>query len=456
MPDDVSGFASAGGDAQRRARAALCIERFEAHFGRPPQVIAWAPGRVNVIGEHTDYNGLPVLPMAIERGILVAGATRADKQFYLANADPRFAPRSYELAPQLARGRAGDWANYHKAAALGVMSACGGAAMHGGDFFVDGNLPAGGGLSSSAALVVASALACLELHESAVRPLELASILAAAERFVGTQSGGMDQAVCLLGQAGAALRIDFDPLRTCPVPVPPGAAFVVCHSLVTAEKSGAAQAAYNRRVAECRLACRVLERLLGASLPRPLERLGDLARMFPDRPLSEFVEVLESGLPPRPLDLREVAERIGAPIEGLALEIGAKPRSRDKYALLQRARHVLTEAERVDRAEAALRDGDWAVLSAVMTASHTSCRDDYEVSCAEIEALVEAAKEAGALGARLTGAGFGGCTINLVETAQVSLFCAMIERSFYKRRGGGFPDHCIVVTPSGGASVMRL
>jgi galactokinase len=127
------------------------------------------------------------------------------------------------------------------------------------------------------------------------------------------------------------------------------------------------------------------------------------------------------------------------------------------YALLQRATHVLTEADRVERAQAALRAGDWAGLGVLMDASHASCRDDFEVSCPELEELVAAAKQAGAYGSRLTGAGFGGCTVNLVHKSDLSLFCTMIERTFYRRRGiRGAPSQCFEVVPSGGARVVRV
>jgi galactokinase len=312
-------------------------------------------------------------------------------------------------------------------------------------------------LSSSSAVVVGSALALLAVNDRSLPPLQLAALAAASERYVGTQSGGMDQAVCLLAQPGHALRIDFDPLRARPVTVPAGYAIVVCHSLVEAEKSGASRAAYNGRVVECRLACRVLERVLGASLPRPLASFGELRRLFPDRSLADFAAILENALPPRPLRLEEIADRVATPHEHLAALVGGRPRAGTTYALVQRARHVLTEAERVDQAEAALAAGDWLGLSALVDASHASCRDDFGVSSPALERLVAAAKEAGAVGARLTGAGFGGCTINLVPSGDASLFHTLIERSFYQstagvRRG----DHCFTVTPSAGASVMRV
>jgi galactokinase len=433
------------------------VRAFHTRFGRRAEVAVRAPARVNIIGEHTDYNGLPVLPMAIERQVLIAAARRDDRRVQLENCDARFGPRNYQLQAGIRRFAAGDWGNYHKAAAQGLLAAIGPDVLRGGDFLVSGDIPPGAGLSSSSALVVGSALAVLAINDRSLPPLQLAELTATAERYVGTQSGGMDQAVCLLAEAGHALRIDFDPLGARPVALPPGYRIVVCHSLVEAEKSGAARAAYNSRVAECRLACRVLDCLLGTSLPRPLTAFGDLRRLFPDRSLADFVAVLESALPARPMRLEEIAARVALPIEHLAALVGDTSHAGATYALVQRARHVLTEAERVEQAEAALAAGDWLELSGLINASHASCRDDFGVSGPALEALVAAGRAAGATGARLTGAGFGGCTINLVPSADASLFTTLIERSFYKnrpvaRRG----DHCFPVSPCPGASVMRI
>jgi galactokinase len=137
--------------------------------------------------------------------------------------------------------------------------------------------------------------------------------------------------------------------------------------------------------------------------------------------------------------------------------VGRDARPNATYAIVRRARHVLTEAERVDQAEAALAAGDWLSLSALMDASHASCRDDYEVSSPALEELIAAAKAAGALGARLTGAGFGGCTVNLVPSGDASFFLAMLERSFYQHKAAARGrEHMFQVTASPGASVIRL
>ena len=437
-------------------RASRLLDSFRTTTGRPARCLVRAPGRVNLLGEHTDYNGLPVLPMAIDRSVMIALAPREDRTIRLFNASTDFARRSYKLSDAIRPYADGDWGNYSKAAAQGLAHHCGAQLQHGADLLVDGTIPSGAGLSSSSALVVANALAVLAANDVDVPYETLAELLPVAERYVGTLSGGMDQATSLLARAGHALRIDFFPLRVRTVPLPVGYSIVVCHSLVQAEKSGAAKQAYNLRVIECRLACRVLESMLGTGLPRSLHTLGDLTALFPHRSLLDFLPNLAAQLPERSLSLAEVATLIGTSPERLRDECGAVG---DAFALLRRTRHIFSEAERVEQAEAALRSGDALAFGQLMDASHGSCRDDYEISCPELEELIRIAKEAGALGARLTGAGFGGCTVNLVAESDVSGFLTRIDRYFYRSR----LDHAervgsyrFIFKPQAGAAVFRL
>jgi N-acetylgalactosamine kinase len=437
-------------------RASRLIDAFRATTGRPARGVVRAPGRVNLLGEHTDYNGLPVLPMAIDRSVLIALAPRADRTMRLFNTAARFVPRTYTLSDTISPYASGDWGNYSKAAAQELARHCGAPLHHGAELLVDGNIPSGAGLSSSSALVVANALALLAANDVELAFETLAELLPVAERYVGTLSGGMDQATSLLARAGHALRIDFFPLRVRTVPVPTGYSIVVCHSLVQAEKSGAAKQAYNQRVIECHLVCRVLDQLLGGVLPRSLNTLGDLAVLFPHRALLEFMPYLTAQLPERPLSLAEVATLIGTSPQRLHDECGA---GGDAFALLRRARHVLSEAERVEQAEKALRAGDALAFGQLMDASHGSCRDDYEISCTALEELIAIAKDAGAVGARLTGAGFGGCTVNLVPEADVPGFLTRIDRYFYRSRlahSERVGDYRFIFKPQAGAAVFRL
>jgi N-acetylgalactosamine kinase len=438
-------------------RGARLLAAFRHRFGCTPTAITCAPGRVNLLGEHTDYNGLPVLPMAIDRNVLVAGARRPDPRVELDNVDARFPPRQYALGTEIEPFAAGDWGNYSKAAAQALARACDGV-RHGARLLVDGNIPSGAGLSSSSALVVANALALLAANEVEVPYRTLAELLPIAERYVGTLSGGMDQATSLLAASGHALRIDFFPLRVRTVPLPAGHSVVVCHSLVSAEKAGAAKRNYNLRVIECRLACRVLERALGTSVPRGLHTLGDLATWFPGRPLLDFVAHCSATLPDRALRLAEIAAIIGTRPERLRAECEIGESLGDRFALLPRLRHVLSEAERVMQAEKVLLAGDAVAFGRLMDASHASCRDDYEISCAALEDLVRLAKEAGALGARLTGAGFGGCTVNLVRDDAVGAFLERIDRYFYAGRlepAARVSLYRFVFQPQSGAHVVR-
>jgi len=440
------------------------VRRFGQRFGRPPTLVVRAPGRVNLLGEHTDYNGLPVMPMAIDRCVLIAAAARADRRVVLANANPAFGERELEISADIPPGAAGDWGNYAKAAVQGLVRF--GSAQedglrleHGADLLVVGDIPAGAGLSSSSALVVANALAILAANQVEVARTELAELLPGAERYVGTLSGGMDQAVSLLAQEGMALRIDFFPLRTRLVPLPKGYSILVCHSLVQAEKSGAAKRAYNLRVIECRLVCRALERVLGASLPRGLPTMGELANVFPDRALSENLPSLMQVVPDRPLSLVGVAAAIGMDPEELRRSCEIPREVGDRFSLVTRARHVLTEADRVNQAELALGRGDVHSFARLMNASHASCRDNYAISCPQIEELVEHAKDAGAIAARLTGAGFGGCTVNLVADESVRGFLQHMDRTFYGKHlghGDAASNHRFAFHPQAGAGVVRL
>lgn len=231
------------------SRRDIALRHFRDVTGRQASGVAFAPGRVNLIGEHVDYHGGPVLPAALSRGVTVAWAPRSDRWIHATSVRSGGAaphpPAQIDLdAVGPARG-GGDWADYLRAAATMASGA------RGLDLVVSSDLPEASGLSSSSALVVAAGLAMLgatgRLGDwTDARRLGLAAAFARAERYVGTEGGGMDQAVSLGGQAGRALRIDFDPLRWRPVPIPASFRFIIAHTGVRAEKSGAARARYNQ------------------------------------------------------------------------------------------------------------------------------------------------------------------------------------------------------------------
>lgn len=318
-----------------------------------------APGRVNLIGEHIDYHGLPVLPIAMRRSVRVAFRPREDHQIR-AVSEGAYGRREFTWTAGLEPASPGDWENYLRAAAQAVAGKWG--IGNGVDAAIVSDLPPAAGLSSSSALIVAFTLSLLEANRHQPTFDELMEILPDGEQFVGTRGGGMDHAASLASREGCASLIGFAPLSVRLIPVPEDWAFLVAHSLTVAEKAGAARQQYNsRRVAST----------------TALRHLG----------FASYGEAIEAGAP-----------------EALAATL----QSADEQASFL---HVTTEALRVRAAVAALEKRDAAAFGPLLLASHESLRDRLGVSCPALDRLVDAAMLSGALGARLTGAGFGGCAV---------------------------------------------
>jgi len=369
--------------------------------------VARAPGRVNLIGEHTDYNGLPVLPMALDREIVLAFEPRADRRVILRNSDARFPAIDFELGEEIPPDAGGAWGNYVRAAGQALWREAG--PLVGIEGEVSSTLPVASGLSSSSAMVVATAIALLDASHKSVPRERLMDLLARGERYVGLEGGGMDQAISLGGVAGSALRIDFRPsLTLTPVRVPEAWRVIVAPSLVEARKSAGAKDAYNARVRECR-------------------------------------EALARGTGHGARDYQELLARVSVP-EALA---AARPLLDD--VLFRRFRHVVTEGARVDAAVEALRAADLAAFGALLRASHASLRDDYEVSSKELDELVAISEGAGAAGARLTGAGFGGSIVAVASSDFSDAVLSALSRDYYRPRG--VPSAAFVAVPSAGARV---
>jgi N-acetylgalactosamine kinase len=421
------------------ARIGRVVRLFAKEFPGDRQIfVVRAPGRVNLIGEHTDYNGLAVLPIAIDRDILLVGSPRGDSFIRASNSNASFAPRRFESSDSIPEYPAGDWGNYAKAAAQSLSRHFAGRRLCGFDAMVDGNIPIASGLSSSSALVVAFALAICAANGLDVDRLQLAELLAHGEHYVGTRGGGMDQAVCLLARPGHALKTDFFPLRVEHTPLPRGYRFVVCNSLVAAPKSAAAQSAYNLRASETRIAATVLGRALNKMGRRPdgFKRLGDLYSESLNMGDKDIGALIEETFVEESYSLDETARMLGAKPDDVSQQYfgafdKAEIASITGLKLRSRTRHVIAEGRRVDRAAEALRNERAEEFGRLMNESHQSCANDYEISTPELDALVSIARDAGALGARLTGAGFGGCTINLVAEDAVERFVEIVEKKYY-------------------------
>jgi galactokinase len=343
-------------------------------------LVVTAPGRVNLIGEHIDYHGLPVLPMALRRGIRVDFRARADRAIRATSEG--YGTREFEWTADLEPVSAGDWENYLRAAARVAATFLPGTRA-GVDAAIASDLPAAAGLSSSSALIVAFTLGLLRANGYNPSFEELMAVLPDGEQFVGTRGGGMDHAASLGSRAGCASLISFEPLSVRHVPIPPGWAFLIADSGVRAEKSGAAREEYNVR------------RAAGTAA---LARLG--LRTYRDA-APEMAEWLDDS------------------------------REHDAF------QHVTTEAARVGAAVEALAQNDLPRFGRLLTESHVSLRDRLGVSCPELDRLVGMAMRNGAAGARLTGAGFGGCAVICCERSRVSMLRAAIPDAIEVEAGRG-------------------
>jgi galactokinase len=355
------------------------LRRNFADFSGGEGNIYFAPGRVNLIGEHVDYSGGFVLPASLSLGVAVAIAPRPDATLRLRSEDLN---ETVEF-PLAVAPRQGDvhWSDYVKGVIWALAAK--GCALRGADMLVRGNVPLGAGLSSSAALEVASAFALLDIAAQSLGPMDLALACQAAENsFVGAQCGIMDQFAATHGQPGCALFLDCEDLHWRALPLAKSHGWVIADSLV---RHSHASGAYNTRRNDSMV----------------------LAQIVRER---------------RP-DVHSLRELTAADVEGLSPDL---PRP-----LAARLRHIVGENRRVLAAVSALGRGDMGVLGELLTASHASLRDDYAVSCRELDLLVDMALDLpGVAGARMVGGGFGGCTLSLVEKTQVGPFVENLRERY--------------------------
>ena len=355
---------------------------FQSRFNCEPRFFR-APGRVNLIGEHTDYNGGFVLPMAIERGTTIAAAAREDRKIFVRSVNLNETGEIDLNAPE--QKLRGSWLDFVEGVARILERR--GAKLRGADLLIDSDVPTGAGLSSSAALEISVGLALSEIFGSPIEKVQLALVGQAAEHeFVGAKVGIMDQYVSALGRKNHALLIDCRSLEAEQIPfATQEAAIVICDSKV---KHQLAASEYNTRRAECEEAVEILREFLPGITQLRDVGVGDFEKYAEDLPT----------------------------------------------IIRKRCRHVVTENERALNAAEALKKNDLTEFGRLMWLSHVSLRDDYEVSCRELDVLVEIASHCeGVLGGRMTGGGFGGSTVNLVRRESVENFTEKI-RDEYRRQ----------------------
>ncbi|HEX9365973.1 MAG TPA: galactokinase [Vicinamibacterales bacterium] len=356
-----------------------------------------APGRVNLIGEHTDYNDGFVMPVAIDRFTRVTLEPRRDRLLIVRSA-------AYPDTVTIDLDRPGDgplgtWSDYVRGVAAVLERQ--GWRLKGADLTITTDVPMGAGLSSSAALEVAVGYALLDQAGHAIDRTALARACQAAEHeFAGTHCGVMDQFIACHGRAGHALMLDTRTLDAAWLPVPPGVAVIVCNTMT---KHALATDGYNERRADCEAGVRAL----AIRLPR-IRALRDVTL--------DDLEANRDALDGR---------------------------------VFRRCRHVVTENARVQSAAAVLRAGDVDALGDLMRASHLSMRDDFEISTPEVDVMVESAMRVdGTIGARMTGGGFGGCTVNLVRAEHTKAFTTGVG-ALYEAATGRVPDIYTCVASDG-------
>lgn len=375
-------------------------QEFRKQFPQAAQpIVVCAPGRVNLIGEHTDYNDGYVLPMAVNSRMLFAGSLRDDREVHLYSLN--FQQKSVFNLDDIKIAKKATWSNYIRGVCTMFQEFT---HLHGMNLALEGNIPQGAGLSSSAALEVGVALLIRNLHHLDTSLVDLVKISQRAENeFVGVQCGIMDQFISMFGAKDHVLFLDCRSLNYRLVPAPfdqTDTSVVVVDSGV---KRGLVDSEYNMRRKQCNQAVAELQK----ELPQ-IKALRDVC--------IEHMDLIDNLAP----------------------------------ALAKRARHVVTENQRVLDAVRLLKSGQIAEFGELMYQSHQSLSDDYEVSCRELDLLVELARSVpGTLGSRMTGAGFGGCTVSLVENTALDRFKTKIMSEYPQQTK--YQPQIFIYTPSHGA-----
>ncbi|KAJ9223155.1 hypothetical protein DTO169C6_4415 [Paecilomyces variotii] len=479
-----------------KARWHGLISQFTKLYGHRPDFVARSPGRVNIIGEHIDYSLYDVLPTAVSVDMIIAAkaipTTGTEPFVKIANTNPQKFPtreftfpvdRDVEIDP-----KHHEWINYFKAGLRGALQFL--RKKHQGSSFVpsslelliDGNVPPGGGISSSAAFVCSSALTTMKANKHDVSKQELLDLAVVSERAVGVYSGGMDQAASIFSRRGYLLYTQFFPkFAVQHVPIPKAdheITFLMAQSFVTSNKAETAPRHYNLRVAECTLAAVVLAKMHGVTLEKDSSSLGYSLRNFHE----EFMR--KEGRLQDPLEyqldsvIQDAAERLsqeqGYTLEEIAkllditvpeLEskfLSAFPVQAERFLLRQRALHCFKEARRVLDFKACLSGTEKldekhiTYLGQLLNESQASCRTDYDCSCPEVDEICAIARRAGTWGSRLTGAGWGGCTVHMLPQNKVEAVTKALREEYYLKH---FPDiseemlgHAMVISkPSNGS-----
>ncbi|XP_063986115.1 N-acetylgalactosamine kinase [Diachasmimorpha longicaudata] len=448
------------GDAGKM-RLKKLASHFESHHGEKPEFFIRVPGRVNLIGEHIDYSGYAVCPMAIEQDMLVAVGRRKENGISITNIDSKYENVDIDLSPasfrELLKKDDIKWYKYFVCGlteGIELVAKSGQEHISGLNASIWGTIPPAAGLSSSSALVCSGVLAITHADKLHLARDVLATQSAKAERLIGTEGGGMDHAIAFLAQKGTAKLIEFNPLRAIDVTLPWDAVFVIADSMKRHNK--AAFNNYNTRVVECKLAAKIIAKKYGASW-RDIEILSDVQRIL-GKTLKEMADIASQAL--SDCDVSEICRILEVSTTELSALVKIDVNDMRTFHLRKRAQHVFEEAARViEFQDVCSLEGSNQIqrLGELMIASHRSLRDLFDCSITEVNHLVDMALESGAAGARLTGAGWGGCVIALTTKDEADEFVKNLGDKLRKVYGLG--DECDMETlifktePGQGAAV---
>ncbi|PAV85666.1 hypothetical protein WR25_08272 [Diploscapter pachys] len=392
--------------------------KFHELYEKPAQICVRCPGRVNLIGEHIDYHGYDVLPMAIEACCIILSAPSESNQIRISNLDDKNYPSTTISLPSDWKGATPPkWFDYLLSGWRGILDLLKSEDQDqkGMDLLVTGSVPESSGLSSSSSLVCAAALTTY-FHQTGksfgeLTKEALAELCAKAERYVGTMGGGMDQASEILSNAGQALQISFNPLSSVPVSLPENAVFVVMHCGERVNK--AATSCFNQRVTEGKICGQIL--LKHANVKSDAVRLKDVSAALGKNP-EECKQLVDTVVPEEisKEDLLKIVDE-----QALDKCLSHNTKDMTSFTLKRRGLHVYGEASRVDQFHRACEAGDLNLMGKLLDEGHQSLSKLYEASTEVMDEMVGFCKDQGALGARLTGAGWGGCAVILFEKGKI-------------------------------------
>ena len=465
---------------RQRLRYKNICARYRALYNEEPEFIIRAPGRANIIGEHIDYMGFSVMPFALENDTLIAGGSNSSGSVQVNHIeDSKFPATSFgasgkNLNVNIANGI--QWYNYFQCGYRGFFDEASEQGSEvtpkGMNLVVNTTVPLGSGLSSSSSFVVCSFLATSRAHGVMFDQQVVGTRCQKCEGYIGTMGGGMDQAISVTGEKGKAKHVEFFPLRTSDVTLPSNATFVIANSLAVSAKAVTADKQYNLRVTECKLGAIIVGKKIGVEFAKGenvtyrklAEKHLKTTKALSVEQLQQFEGLCRQHLHSNPYTRSEIEGLIGgdATVKLDDRRCDNVFNVNSEFYLQQRGVHVYSEARRVIQFKTVCENGGTIQqLGSLMNESGASCAGDYDCSCSELDQITKLAIQNGAVGSRLTGAGWGGSTVSLVDKKDVDTFIQKMYDGFYKNneRAQALSDqkkYLFASSPAQGAAVVEV